>query len=143
MTIGFFETEMEALVTFKSCIDQFPSHDWCLYIHVPEPSWGEQKKLDMHDTTSGLAWILGKDIDAVFLGAGVSKETVETLLTQLTKKDVTLFTSREEFTAHLTAMPESEPVPGKAKLRDIHLTKHSEEQDAFMAETLGGFLIND
>ncbi len=143
MTIGFFDTEMDALVNFKNSIDAFPSHNWCIYINIPEPSWGERTEPDMHDTTSGLAWLLGKETDVILLGKNISKVNVQTVLDGLHKGDVQLFTSYEELSSFLETAPESPEVPGAAKLRDIHLTKHSEEQDALMAETLGGFLIND
>lgn len=142
MTIGFLDTDVEAMGDFKKCIDAYPSHNWCIYIAVPEPAWGDELVLGEDAYEKGVAWVLDKKVDILVLGRSIDEGSIKEILGKQ-NESVRLMTTQEELLRSLKDVPETVTEPGEAKLRAIHLTKHSEEQDALMAEALGGFLIKE
>jgi hypothetical protein len=143
MTIGFLDTDVEAMTDFKMCIDAHPSHNWCIYIAVPEPSWGDELMLADDAFEKGVAWMLDKKVDVLVLGKSIDEGSIKPILAEKENSTLKLFSSQEELLGYLKDAPETVTEPGEAKLRAIHLTKHSEDQDALMAEALGGFLLKD
>lgn len=143
MTIGFLDTDVEAMHDFKKCIDAFPSHNWCIYIAVPEPAWGEELVLGEDAYEKGVEWVLDKKIDVLVIGKSVDEASIKEILLEKQGSAVKLIFSQEKLLEYLKDVPETVTEPGEAKLRAIHLTKHSEDQDALMAEALGGFLIKE
>jgi hypothetical protein len=143
MTIGFLDTDVEAMTDFKKCVDAHPSHNWCIYIAVPEPSWGDELMLADDAFEKGVAWMLDKKVDVLVLGKSIDEGSIKPILAEKENSTLKLFSSQEELLGYLKDAPETVTEPGEAKLRAIHLTKHSEDQDALMAEALGGFLLKD
>lgn len=143
MTIGFLDTDVEAMASFKKCVDAYPSHNWCIYIAVPEPSWGDELALGEDAFLNAVAWLLDKKVDVLVLGKTVDEAVIKEILIEKQSVSIKLFLSEASLLEYLKDVPETVTEQGEAKLRAIHLTKHSEDQDALMAEALGGFLIKD
>ena len=142
MTIGFLDTDIASMEEFKKCVDAHPSHNWCIYIAVPEPTWGDELMLTEDAYEKGVQWLLNNKTDVLVTGRCVDEVSIKELVDR-EHKELTFFNSTQKLMEHLKDVPETPAEQGQAKLRSIHLTKHSEEQDALMAQALGGFLLKD
>jgi hypothetical protein len=131
MIIGFLSAHVDALIFYKDCVREFPTHDYYAYI---DPSDFKKRS----SLKKAVTWLISKKVDCVVIGEGLLIENVKSLFVE---HKITLMHTHE-LKAHLKKA-KADTKEQSEYVRAIHITQYEDNQDKAVADILGGYFIKD